>query len=283
MKKTGYFFLALTPFLLATAIQFFAMFFVYGVSFATDLIYNINNLKINHVMYEVYSMLSDYNFSNFIMIIYSIIVICVFSIWYYTRLGGEFKFEFESNFNLMKILGIIIIIPGAQFLSGYITSITAFLVPKWMDEYTEIMDMAGFDDELTVVIFLYAVVFAPLCEELIFRGVTMNLFKLALPFWAANLFQAIMFGIYHMNWIQGIYAFVLGLILGYVCEKCGKIYYSILLHALFNFWGTVISGFLPDEIPDIFAIFMFLIMLLSLICGFLLIYFGNKKTNAVPN
>jgi hypothetical protein len=49
-----------------------------------------------------------------------------------------------------------------------------------------------------------------------------------------------------MNWIQGIYAFALGLVLGYVCEKGGSIYYSMLFHVLFNFWGTVIGQLIGD-------------------------------------
>ncbi|MFQ7713992.1 MAG: type II CAAX prenyl endopeptidase Rce1 family protein [Agathobacter rectalis] len=38
----------------------------------------------------------------------------------------------------------------------------------------------------------------------------------ALPFALANLMQAALFGLFHLNWIQGIYAFALGIVLGYV-------------------------------------------------------------------
>ena len=57
--------------------------------------------------------------------------------------------------------------------------------------------------------------------------------------------QAALFGLFHLNWIQGIYAFALGIVLGYVCERGGSIYYSMGLHLLFNLWGTL-SGFFPD-------------------------------------
>jgi hypothetical protein len=40
-----------------------------------------------------------------------------------------------------------------------------------------------------------------------------------MPFWVANILQAVLFGIYHMNPLQGIYAFFIGLFLGYVCHK----------------------------------------------------------------
>ena len=60
-----------------------------------------------------------------------------------------------------------------------------------------------------------------------------------------------MFGIIHMNWIQGTYDFCLGLLLGFVNERYNSLYAAILLHALFNFCGTYLAealGFLPDVI-----------------------------------
>ena len=110
---------------------------------------------------------------------------------------------------MYKLLGIILLVPGAQFLSSVIANITALIMPSWMQSYEELFESAGFESDITIVLFLYSVIFAPVCEELIFRGVTMNLAKAAVPFWAANLLQAFLFGAYHLNWIQGIYAFAL--------------------------------------------------------------------------
>jgi membrane protease YdiL (CAAX protease family) len=66
----------------------------------------------------------------------------------------------------------------------------------------------------------------------------MRLARKAFPFWVANFMQAFLFGVFHMNPLQGCYAFTLGLVLGYVCERGGSIYYAILFHFLFNLWGT---------------------------------------------
>ena len=90
-----------------------------------------------------------------------------------------------------------------------------------------------------------------------------------------------------MNWIQGIYAFALGLVLGYVCEKGGSIYYSILLHILFNLWGTVISTLLPDVGNTVFTILIILIVtIVSLSLGFYLFRHGTrtkKERNAAKD
>lgn len=276
-RKIGFFFLAFAPVLLAQAVQFFAIIFVYGVSAVTGVLSSLGTGNVRSALNQIFYMFSDYNFTSFIMIIYSIIIICCFGLWYYTRLGGEFKPDFKNNFNMYKLLGIILLVPGAQFLSSVIANITALIMPSWMQSYEELFESAGFESDITIVLFLYSVIFAPVCEELIFRGVTMNLAKAAVPFWAANLLQAFLFGAYHLNWIQGIYAFALGLMLGYVCERCGKIYYSIAFHMMFNFWGTVVSGLLPDEVSGIIWALLLIGMILSLILGFIFIHKGCKR------
>ena len=145
----------------------------------------------------------------------------------------------------------------------------------------DLIDSAGLTSDITIAMLCYSVILAPIGEELIFRGVTMRLARRALPFWLANIFQALMFGIFHMNWIQGIYAFALGLLLGYVCEKGGSIYYSLLMHILFNFWGTVLEQLLGNFGSTIFtALLMLLIMIVSLTLGLVLFSVGGKNKAA---
>lgn len=97
-------------------------------------------------------------------------------------------------------------------------------------------------DEPSLILVLYSVLIGPVCEELIFRGLTLKYAKRAMPFWVANFLQALLFGVFHMNMIQGVYAFVVGIVLGFICEKSRSIYPSMLFHILFNIWGT----FSPD-------------------------------------
>lgn len=85
------------------------------------------------------------------------------------------------------------------------------------------------------------VILAPLAEELLFRGVTLRKATKIMPFFLANLLQAVLFGIYHGNLIQGVYAFALGLMLGYVAEYFHSIWASILLHAFVNGSAEVLS------------------------------------------
>ena len=172
---------------------------------------------------------------------------------------------------------IILLIPGMQFFSGYLTSAVSLLFPNWLSQYEKLMETAGLDSDIGLFMFIYAVILGPVCEELVFRGVTMRLVRRALPFWAANLMQAVLFGIFHMNWIQGIYAFVLGLVLGWICEKGGSIYFSMFFHILFNFWGTIIGPLLNNlKETDLLGIIIFLFTIVSLVLGFSLFRLGTK-------
>jgi membrane protease YdiL (CAAX protease family) len=106
------------------------------------------------------------------------------------------------------------------------------------------MESAGLSEDVSLLMMLYSVCLAPISEELIFRGVTYRIARRAFPFWIANFIQALLFGIFHMNPLQGCYTFILGLFMGYICEKGGTLYHAIFFHFLFNLWGTTASEWL---------------------------------------
>lgn len=87
-------------------------------------------------------------------------------------------------------------------------------------------------------------IIGPILEELLFRGVVMNLLKRFLPYRWANLLQALIFGIQHFNIVQDIYAFVLGLILGHIYNKFGTLYSDMIVHMSIN----TVGGFLLPAI-----------------------------------
>lgn len=89
------------------------------------------------------------------------------------------------------------------------------------------------------IMIFYVIVVAPIIEELIFRIFIVWLSLKFMPFWIANIIQAILFGIYHGNWIQGIYAFLLGMVLGYLMHDSKCLATSILLHISINASGVM--------------------------------------------
>ena len=241
MKKIGYFFSGFLPILTTTAAQILASFFMFGIA---ALFLCLASQSTGFDADTIETLLTNTEFNACIMLIYTVTCIVFMGIWYYRSCGGNYLPKPSLTFHPLQFLSIILLIPGMQFFSGYLTSAVSLLFPNWLSQYEKLMETAGLDSDIGLFMFIYAVILGPVCEELVFRGVTMRLVRRALPFWAANLMQAVLFGIFHMNWIQGIYAFVLGLVLGWICEKGGSIYFSMFFHILFNFWGTIIGPLL---------------------------------------
>ena len=223
------------PPILAFGLEFVASFFAIGVMLFV-LIYTSN---LSYTTF--YEVLSDQDFNAILSMIFSLSCIVVFGIWYYWKCEGNYTPAPSRTFRPSMLIAVVLMVPGAQFLSTILIAITDLINPAWLEYYMDLIESTGMTDGSAVLTAIYAVLLAPVGEELIFRGVTFRLARKAMPFWVANLFQAMLFGIFHMNVIQGVYAFALGILLGYVCERGGSIYYSILLHLVFNLWGTYFS------------------------------------------
>ena len=278
MKKVAYFFASFLPLIITLGIPFLAVFFMIAIA-ALFLFLSIPAFR-SHAgtTTQLFELLMDSDFNGMIMVIYSILCIVLFGLWYYHNCGGDYLPNPKKTFSSLQFAGIVVLVPGAQFFCSYMIGFLSMAFPKWLEQYERIMETAGLDESITPILLCYAVLLGPINEELIFRGVTMRLARQSLPFWGANILQAILFGILHGNWLQGCYAATLGLLLGVVCEKGGSIYYSILLHILFNLWGTVLSELLSGvEDSMLFSLLMFLGMIVSLGLGLFLFIFGMKK------
>lgn len=83
---------------------------------------------------------------------------------------------------------------------------------------------------------LSAIVLAPICEELIFRGIGLLSFEKKDNKLEVIILTSVIFGLMHSNWCQAIVATLDGLLLGYAAIEFG-IFYAILLHAVHNAWA----------------------------------------------
>ena len=98
--------------------------------------------------------------------------------------------------------------------------------------------------------FLCVVVLAPIFEELLFRrAIINNCVRFGEK--AAILFSATAFGLFHGNLYQFFYAFGIGLLFGYIYVRTGKMIYTISLHAIVNFFGSIVAGFVMSNTPSL--------------------------------
>ena len=118
----------------------------------------------------------------------------------------------------------------------------------------------------TFSMFLYIAFFAPLAEELLFRGLILRVLEPAGKQFAI-LASALLFGLLHGNVIQIPFAFLVGLVLGYVTVEY-SIVWAIVLHVINNFVLSDLLTRLNDLLTGagdlIFLIVMGLAVLSSL-------------------
>lgn len=258
MKKVGYFFFSFLPVLASLTLQFLVMIPMIAVTMMAA----FHQSSFQGMMDQIYRIFSNLDFSTAISAIYAAAGICIFGLWYQLQFQGNVTKNVKKWMTPKLFLGVVCIVPVLQLATGFLIAGVSALFPRWMEFYEDIMNSAGFSGRPSPLLVLYAVILGPVAEEFTFRGVTMASAKRALPFWAANLLQAFLFGAFHMNMIQGIYAFALGLVLGLICEKSGCIWYSVVLHMGFNFWGTFmaefVTGISPVMVCILYLIFIFL-------------------------
>lgn len=94
---------------------------------------------------------------------------------------------------------------------------------------------------ITLPYLLRLAVIDPLAEELCFRGVSVAaLERRGLPFWVANVVQAVLFAAFHFNIVQSAYAFACGLVLGGLRQRDG-IVSSGIAHCACNLSGVILG------------------------------------------
>lgn len=216
-------------------------------------------------------------------IVYAIIT-AIFALVVYRNMFRDGKLQSlsgKSNNIVLTCGGILLFVVSMQYVTVYLVNAFSSAFPAWLEEYNELMDSAGLDSDMTVLMVLYAVVFAPICEELLFRGITFFAAKKVMPVYFAILVQAIMFGTMHMNKLQSLYTFVFGLCLGYIMYLYDNILITIFIHMLYNVLGTVLAEYLPMAGNTVIS--FFLCSLVSLVAAYASIILLRKGASSVKD
>ncbi len=98
-------------------------------------------------------------------------------------------------------------------------------------------------------LFFMLVIAAPLLEEILFRGIILDGFLKNYKPAQGILISALMFAVIHGNLAQGIGAFAIGIILGWLYWKTNSLSLCMALHAINNLTGFI--GILTTPTEDI--------------------------------
>jgi len=143
------------------------------------------------------------------------------------------------QFNFFK--GIFLIIFGiiATSLIYFIYIIFLQFIP-WDIEQNKILQLIENKNISFVMLFLVAVIIAPICEELFFRGFLYPAFKKRMNVFSAMFLSSILFAVFHLQPAQLLPLICIGFVLAFVYEKAKSLIPAILVHSLYNLAAIII-------------------------------------------
>ena len=172
--------------------------------------------------------------------------------------------------------GFFLLILGAGCAHFFNLVVGILQIVLQSTQYQESMELMTSGKGIWMLIFWMGIV-APVSEEITFRWLIYLRLRDYLNVRRAAVISGVIFGLYHGNLLQAIYATILGIIFAYVLEATGNLFSSVLLHIGANVWSlaiTEISGrLLNSRLLNVLGI---AILVLFVISAGILRYFLQK-------
>lgn len=135
--------------------------------------------------------------------------------------------------------GLLALFISGQLVFQWLAAIEELILNIFGLSLMEAMELAtGFTDSFSM--FLYTCLFAPVVEEIVFRGLVMRGLE-KYGKWFAIVASSLLFGLFHGNPAQSPYAFAVGLVMGYVAME-----YNLLWAMVMHMVNNLVLG---DMIP----------------------------------
>ncbi len=147
--------------------------------------------------------------------------------------------EVKRNIPMTNKDYVVIILSGAALALAMNNIISMSPLPYIFDGYEETNEVL-FGGGIILQI-LAAGIFGCIVEEVSMRGVTYLRMK---RYWGkrkAMIFSALVFGIYHLNMVQAVYAFFLGLFFAWLYDRYDSLWAPIIAHMSANLFVILLS------------------------------------------
>ncbi|WP_185870490.1 CPBP family intramembrane glutamic endopeptidase [Blattabacterium cuenoti] len=152
-------------------------------------------------------------------------------------------------------------------LNDCITSFVPKEGPLLGNMYKEIEDFLKEESKNPIPFFSTTVLLAPICEEVLFRGIILNgMLKNKIHPAKAILFSSFLFGLTHMNPWQFVGGFLIGSFIGFIYFTTNSIIDCILLHVFNNAFAIFAMFFFmknEEVFSEQFNFWLILILIIS--------------------
>ena len=237
--RKAYFFLSFIPFSIIVAVQTAAT--------TPGMILAMVDMNRQGMPMEISAMMDVFNqkYAAFCYVLYCLICMAVFIPWYYKGIVKKgAKTDYRKALGFRPVVITVSILVCLYFVISGLFIIADNAIPSVMEKYNELMKMSSFGTNVFITV-IYGYLLGPVTEELCFRGVMQGLLeKSNMSYMPVIVIQGLLFGVMHMNLVQGVYAFMLGMALGYIRYKYKTLILTVAAHVVFNFFGTSVELFL---------------------------------------
>lgn len=140
-----------------------------------------------------------------------------------------------------SFLTAVVMAFGAVYLTNIIGNVITTLISMLRGRGVQNQLVNVTESASLWMIALWMVVCAPIMEEYVFRKLIVDR-TVRYGQGTAVLLSGLMFGLFHGNLNQFVYAFVLGMLLAFLYVKTGNLKITIAIHMMINFMGGLVSS-----------------------------------------
>lgn len=156
-----------------------------------------------------------------------------------------------------SFLALLLVVFALVYLSNMVTLLVVYGIQLLSgSSFSNPLETIALGSDILPTV-VFAAVIAPIMEELLFRGALlrrMRRFGEGLAIFASGF----MFGLFHANIYQILYAFVIGCLLAYVALRTESVLVPILLHMAVNCIGVLLAPLAADNeiLTALFGLFV---------------------------
>lgn len=200
-----------------------------------------------------------------------------FVIWFYRR--DKKKNPANTRKNEIRPLDTVLVV---------VLGISCCISLNGLIGYSHLSDLfPGFSDispslykSSMILQIISMVILAPIVEELLCRILCFDRLKEAFKPVTAMILSSLFFGLLHMNVVQGVYAFGIGMCFVLVYEKTRRIYIPMLAHGVANAMSVLIARFSGERLFNLpLSIEIFVVVVCTIVLIGCITYFIRIRRN----
>lgn len=171
----------------------------------------------------------------------AVYLIFVTLFFYVLKILSPFSFEIFKNITL-KNIALAIFCEVLVYFVNYNMNIT-ILQNMFKSSYDILI--VGFQSLMPLPVLIYACILGPIIEELLFRGYILKGLRNKYGMTVALLVSSVIFAVFHLNIVQILNAFIMGIIFGLLYIKTGSVFSCMLAHILNNSIAMYVMNYYP--------------------------------------